>query len=79
MPTINKSPESFNFVQARDWASRIATHLLADVRDTAIAAVADALGSPDLRDRVAQLVRDELAQRERDLVEHVFFAERTSD
>ncbi len=69
---INKSPESFNFVRTRDWVNRIAAAILADARETAMTAAVDALNDPALHDRVSQLVRDEFAQREQDLIQQVF-------
>jgi hypothetical protein len=73
MPVTDKS-----FVRGHDWIERVALHLLADVHEAAVAAVTDALSNPALRDRIAQLVRDEFAQREQDLIQQVF-AERTGD
>jgi hypothetical protein len=77
--TSSKSGENFNYIQARDWASRVATHLIADVREAVMGALTDTLNSPNLRDRVAQLVRDELGQRERDLIQQVFAERGHSD
>jgi hypothetical protein len=70
--TNNASPETFNYVQGRDWASRIATDLLGDVREALVIAIMDALTSPTLHSRIARLLRDELTERERDLIQQVF-------
>ena len=72
MSTTSEFPESFNYVRGRDWADRVTAHLLADTRETVIAAIADVFGDPELRDRVARLIRDELSRRTRDVVEQAF-------
>jgi hypothetical protein len=59
-------------VRGRNGIDRIVAHVIADAREAAVAAITDAFTDPNLHDRIAQLIRDELDERTRDLVEQVF-------
>ena len=53
--------------RAQDWATIVATTILLEVRQAALAAITNELSSPTLRDRLARLLRDELSTREQEM------------
>jgi hypothetical protein len=52
---------------AQDWATVVATNVLLEVRQAALAAVTNELSSIALRNRLARLLRDEITTREQEL------------
>ena len=52
---------------AQDWATVVATNVLLEVRQAALAAITNELSSLTLRNRVARLLRDEITTREQEL------------
>jgi hypothetical protein len=52
---------------AQDWATTVATTILLEVRQAALAAITNELSSIALRNRVARLLRDEITIREQEL------------
>ena len=56
---------------AQDWATVVATNVLLEVRQTAMAAVTNELSSVTLRNRLARLLRDEISTREQELIAQI--------
>jgi hypothetical protein len=56
---------------AQDWATIVATNVLLEVRQAALAAVTNELSNITLRNRVARLLRDEINTREQELIAQI--------